>query len=242
MIATRHLPALRAGVEPYRMDVFLVPTGADRHELYCEMATPPPAADGRPGTLRGRLTEWFRRTLADAEAERQQEAAGHAPPRSRLRRALTRHVAEAVAEQRLLWHLRQETSGRLIHPDDLPGERALGIARAQLAADFAKHRRWCVIDGLVAAVTGPVFFFVPGPNIISWYFAFRAIGHYLSMRGAQRGQALSWALQPTPHLTALRAVFALDPPARRSRLAEIAEALRLDRLTLFVERVAPRPS
>jgi hypothetical protein len=222
------------------MDVFLVPTGVDRHELYCEMTSPPAPAADRPGTLRARVTEWFRRTLAEAEAERQQESAR--PERSRLRRAVTRHVAEAVAEQRLLWHLRQESSGRLVHPDDLTGERALDLARAQLSADFAKHRRWCVIDGLVAAVTGPAFFFVPGPNIISWYFAFRAIGHYLSLRGARQGQRLDWTLQPTPHLTSLRGVFTLDPPARRSRLVEIAQALRLDRLTLFVERVAPRPS
>jgi hypothetical protein len=225
------------------MDVFLVPTGIDRHELYCEIASAPPAADGRPGTLRGRLSDWFRRTLAEAEAERQQEvSAGTVPQRSRWRRALTRHIAEAVAEQRLLWHLRQESSGRLIYPDDLTGSRAVEIARERLGADLAKHRRWCVIDGLIAAVTGPAFFFVPGPNLVSWYFAFRAIGHYLSLRGAKRGRALAWELAPTPHLTSLREVFALDPPARGSRLAEIARALRLDRLTIFVERVAPRPS
>jgi hypothetical protein len=222
------------------MDVFLVPTGVDRHELYCEMATMPPDAEGRPGTLRGRLTEWFRRTLAEAEAERQQETAP--PGRGAWRTRITRHIAEAVAEQRLLWHLRQVSSVRLIHPDDLTGTQALDLARAQLAADYAKHRRWFVIDGLVAAVTGPAFFFVPGPNVVSWYFAFRAVGHYLSMRGARRGQGLTWDLEATPHLTALRAVFTLDPPTRRSRLAEIAVALRLDRLTLFVERVAPRPS
>jgi hypothetical protein len=80
------------------MDVFLVPTGIDCHELYCEIASAPPAAEERPGTLRGRVGDWFRRTLADAEAARQLEgSAGTAPQRSRWRRALTRHLAEAVA-------------------------------------------------------------------------------------------------------------------------------------------------
>jgi hypothetical protein len=72
----------------------------------------------------------------------------------------------------------------LIYPDDLPGSRAVDIASDRLGADLAKHRRWCVIDGLIEAFTGTAFFFVPGPNLVSWYFAFRAIGHYLSLRCA----------------------------------------------------------
>jgi len=235
--------ALRAGGDGTLMDVFLVPTGRDRHELYCEIAATLPSVDGRPGTLWGRLSEGFRRMLAEAEAERQREAAEGSPPRrSRLRRAVTRHVAEAVAEQRLLWHLRHEPAVRLIYPDDLSGPRALEIARALLSADFAKHRRWCVIDGLIAAVTGPAFFFIPGPNVVSWYFAFRAVGHYLALRGASRGRSMPWDLQATPHLTSLRSVFALDASTRRSRLHEIARALGLDRLTIFVDRVVARPS
>jgi hypothetical protein len=225
------------------MDVFLVPTGAARHELYCEMPLAPPPAEGPPGTLWGRLTDWFRRTLAEAEAERQREGTSDPPPdRGRLSRFIRRQIAEAVAEQRLLWHLRQQTSGRLVHPDDLSSSQALAITQAQLAADFAKHRRWCVIDGLIAAITGPALFFVPGPNLVSWYFAFRAVGHYFSMRGADAGRRLPWELVPTPHLTSLRTLFALDPTTRCSRLDEIARALGLDRLTMFVERVAAGPS
>ncbi len=226
------------------MDVFLVPTGPDRHELYCEIAAPPPEADagGRNGTLWGRLSDGFRRMLAEAEAERQREAQEAPPNRGRIRRFITRHVAEAVAEQRLLWHLRNETHGRLIHPDDLSAARAQEIARALLGADLAKHRRWCVIDGLIAAVTGPAFFFVPGPNIVSWYFAFRAVGHSFSLRGAQRGRSLTWELQASPHLTSLHSVFTMDASTRRSRLPEIARALGLDRLTIFVDRVVARPS
>ena len=224
------------------MDVYLVPTGSDRHELYCEVAAPPPEAQGPQGTLWGRLTERFRRMLAEAEADRQREAEEGPSKRSWLRRTITRHVAEAVAEQRLLWHLRHEPAVRLIHPDDLSPARSLEIARAILSADYAKHRRWCVIDGLIAAITGPAFFFVPGPNLVSWYFAFRAVGHYLSLRGAARGRAMTWALEPTPHLTSLRSLSQLDAFARRSRLHEIARALGLDRLTIFVDRVVARPS
>ena len=69
-----------------------------------------------------------------------------------MRRAIGRKIAEAVAEQRLLWYLRHQTEARLVHADELTAARALEIARGLFAADAAKHRRWCVIDGLIAAL------------------------------------------------------------------------------------------
>ncbi len=59
--------------------------------------------------------------------------------------------------------------------------------KSDFGAGLAKHRRWMIIDGLLVAITGPLFFFVPGPNVISWFFTFRAVGHFLSWRGARKG-------------------------------------------------------
>jgi Mitochondrial K+-H+ exchange-related len=218
------------------MKVYLVPAGHDRCELYCEVRPAPPINAEGPGTLRGRLVETFRRMLAEGERVEQDP---DAPQRSRFRRAITRRIAEAVAEQRLLWQLRAETAVDLIHPDDLPGPTALATARALLAADFAKHRRWCVVDALVTAVTGPALFFVPGPNVLSWYFAFRAVGHYFAMRGARQGlSCVTWAERPSAELTDLRAVLALDRETRARRVEQISATLGLNRLAFFIERVA----
>ena len=46
--------------------------------------------------------------------------------------------------------------------------------------------KWIIIDGLLFAASG-VFFFVPGPNLVAYYFGFRLVGHYLSRRGAKHG-------------------------------------------------------
>ena len=219
------------------MKVYLVPATGGRHELYCEAATVTAAAEAGGASWRDRLVQGFRRMVAEGEAA--ENGAADAPERGRLRRAITRRVAEAVAEQRLLWNLRYETAVDLVHPDDVPPGDALATARTLMAADYAKHRRWCIIDALVAAVTGPLFFFVPGPNVLSWYFAFRAIGHFFAMRGARQGLAdVTWTTTPSRELTDLRRALTLDQEMRMRRVEEIAAALGLGRLAFFVKKIA----
>jgi hypothetical protein len=182
----------------------------------------------------------FRRAVDEGEAA-QDAGVVDDPTRGRVRRFITRKLAEAVAEQRLLWHLRHEMAARLFHPDTIDGERAMAMAVAEFEADYGRHRRWLIIDGLLTAITGPVFFFVPGPHIVSWYFTFRAIGHFFSMRGARRAlSGITWTPEPTAHLTAVAGALTLDPDARSARLQAAGEALGLTRLAPFVERVADR--
>jgi hypothetical protein len=225
-------------VERLRMNVYLVPAAAGRHELYCEVTSNAPEAEGGKGSFRERLVNGFHRMVAEGEAA----IHGHAPDepdRGRIRRFITRRIAEAVAEQRLLWHLRHETVVRLFHPDDLSAADAVAAAKTLIGADYAKHRRWCIVDFVIAAITGPLFFFVPGPNVVSWYFAFRAVGHFFALRGARQGlSGATWTTDPSAELTALRAALALDHETRSRRVDEIAAALGLDRLAWFVEKIA----
>ena len=121
--------------------------------------------------------------------------------------------------------------------------QAIELTRAHFAVDYSRHRRWAVIDGLLAAVIGPGLFFVPGPNVLAYYFVFRAIGHYFSMRGARQGlDGVVWQPEPSSHLSELRRAIGLDADARRARLDQIAHALGLEHLASFAERVAARPT
>jgi hypothetical protein len=223
------------------MDVFLVPAGPTRYALYCEVSAPAIREGDEDSTswlerMKGR----FRRAVDEGEAAL--DAGDEVQPgRGRVRRFITRKLAEAVAEQRLLWLLRHETESRLLHPDTVDGDSALAIARAEFEVDYGRHRRWLIIDGLLTAITGPVFFFVPGPNVVSWYFTFRAIGHFFSMRGARRAlSGVTWTREATPHLTAVAHALTLDADERSTRLMAAGEALGLTRLAPFVERVAER--
>lgn len=222
------------------MDVFLVPGGEGRYELYCE---PREVEQTERGGLAGRLLRRLRELMASEQAERE---SGARPAEAqtgwvaRAKASLIRGLAEWVAEQRLLWHLRHQQTASLIHPADLPSNRAWSIASGMLQRDQDHHRVWMVVDGLAVLVFGPLFFFVPGPNLISWYFAGKMGGHWLAFRGARRGlTAVEWSVKSSEPLREVRQVLSLPPAERQGRLRVIADQLQLEHLSRFVERTLP---
>ena len=224
------------------MDVYAVPVGGGRYELYCEVDEAP-GFDHESGVRQGvvsRLVGRFRQMLADAERERQRprKVAGETWT-GRFGRWLLRHMAEAIAEQRLLWHLRGQATATLVHPDDLDQAAAREIVRRALGRDRDRHRLWLLVDGAIAVVTGPLFFFVPGPNLVAYYFVFRAVGHFFAWRGARRGlDAVSWRYEASAPLGELRAALALPAGERPARVRDVEARLRLQRFAAFVSRVA----
>lgn len=221
------------------MDVFLVPAGEARYELYCE---PREVDHAERGGLPGRLLRRFREVMATEQADRRDtRQSGKADGWvMRAKAGLVRGIAEWVAEQRLLWHLRHQQVAVLSHPTDLASDRAISIARGMLRKDLDHHRVWMVVDGVAVAVFGPLFFFIPGPNLISWYFAAKMTGHWLAFRGARRGLAVvDWSARASEPLTEVRQALGLPPAERRSRLRGIADRLQLEHLSTFLERTLP---
>ena len=230
------------------MDVYLVPVGADRYEPYCEVPEDP-EEDAVAGEERGffrRLVDRFKGLIADAERERRQ-GAPMAVERGwfgRLRARTLRWVAESIAEQKLLWHLRKQDAACLHYPDDMSQENAEAILRRHLTQDADKHRRWMIIDGVAFLLSfvllGPLFLLIPGvANLPAFYFGFRLVGHYLSRLGATRGlRVVAWRHSPSAPLAELRGLLTLDPEAREPRVHAVAEMLRLEHLASFFERSA----
>jgi hypothetical protein len=148
-----------------------------------------------------------------------------------------RLIAESLAEQRRLWHLRRETAVTVVHPADLKAPDVARLVRALIRKDYEKHRFWLVVDVLLL-VASAVLMVLPGPNLIAYYFAFRVAGHFLSIRGARQGLTrVDWSPESSDELADLRALVAEDPQARRPRLDAIAAALGLEHLPRFFERV-----
>ena len=224
------------------MDVFLVPVGPERYEPYCEVPDEPvgDVDEPAPGFFR-RMVHRFQEMIADAERERRH---GTPPGVSRnwigrVRARTLRWVAEAMAEQKLLWHLRKQSSACLHYPDDLGEPAATAIMTSHLTHDLKKHRRWLAIDSTLMVVFGVVLFAVPGPNIIGYYFAFRVVGHFLSYRGARQGlETVSWTYEPSGPLTELRRLLTIAPDVREPRVHAVQETLRLEHLVSFFERSA----
>ncbi len=238
-----------APAAPAAMEVYLVPLGPDRHELYCEVADEPPEPETIDGTVRAGwfsgLRRRFRAMIAVAEAERRGDATGSSDAGTRgwsqrVRDRVIGAVAEAIAEQRLLWNLRRQTVAVLVHPNDLSEAQALVVLRTSLRRDAEKHRLWLVVD-LVAFVASGLLALIPGPNLIAYYFAFRLVGHYFSLRGARQGlDRVQWQTRASGPLAELRAAVSLASAGRASRLRELCEQLDLRHLAAFVERVALR--
>jgi hypothetical protein len=225
------------------MDVYLVPIGRDRFECYYEAADDeePEAAAPHAGVLGffSRLKARFSQQLREAEQAR------HELPRdepnttmARLQRRMMRWIAERVAEQRLLWHLGRAKTATLHTPDNLEAASATKLMRASMQRDADRHLRLLAVHSLALLVSIPVAL-IPGPNFLGYLFTFTVVGHFLAWRGARRGlNGVAWTLAPNTDLADLGQAFALGDEARRHRIHEVADRLRLPRLAKFVERMA----
>jgi hypothetical protein len=227
------------------MDVYVLPVAPGRYELYCEH-------DGPDGDVVGEVPQGrfakFYANFKEALARVEQERLSGVPrvqdgPRSWTERMKDQGlcwIAEKIAEQRLLWRLRNETDLTLHYPDDIAQDAAIATARADLQREVDRHTKWIVIDGLLFAASG-VLFFVPGPNLVAYYFGFRLAGHYLSRRGAKHGLTeVRWQSCASPQLSRLRRVLGLDPDERDREVHEVASALHLPHLAKFFERVSAK--
>jgi hypothetical protein len=223
------------------MEVFLVPLGPERYELYCEPPRTEPESE-RSEESRGvfaRMRLRFREILATAEHARNKGVdTASSGLWARLKVRMIRVIADKVVEQRLLWHLRHCTEATLIYPSDHTAEAALERARSILARDRDKHRFWLIVDAILLVLSGALMV-IPGPNLIGYYFVFRVVGHALAWKGARQGlERVKWTLVPSEPLADVRRAIDLAPSQRESRLVDIASRLRLDHLATFVERVA----
>jgi len=226
------------------MEVFLIPTGSGGYELYCEVEEIHAVPDERASRgWRRWIGDRFTAIVGSVEAAK--HGAAHRrttrqrrPIIARIRDRVVCWMAERIAEQRLLWHLRGKRQVTAWFPDDIDEPQASRAVRQMLSADADAHTRWMFIDalGLLASLA---LVPLPGPNPFFYYFVFRVGGHYLSRRGARHGlEHVDWQMRSSPDLTDLRRAFALEPQVRRRRVMEIASRLRLQHLAAFFERIA----
>ena len=228
------------------MDVYFLPIGPDRYELYCDEAGDPEelAAGEQPTGRFAAFFQRFKETLAQAEEQRlrtdEPEPGRHRSWTERLKDRSFAWLAERIAEQRLLWRLRNVTALTLHYPDDMSSDAAEASARRELQRESDRHLKWLVLDGTLLVASG-AFFFVPGPNVIAYYFGFRAVGHYLSRRGASHALTeVSWQCHPSAHLSRLRHALSLDGSARDAEVEQVGSALHLPHLARFFERISTK--
>lgn len=220
-----------------------MPTGENDYELYTEEVDEPDEEPAEPPRgffgFFARMKLRFTHMLAEAERDRRR---GYAEKleggfTSRMSRRVMRWVAESIAEQRLLWNLRRADTACFYYPSDVAESTAVAELRRQLNRDFEKHRFWLAIDALLLVASG-LLVLVPGPNVLGYYFAFRVVGHFFSVRGAKRAlSGVQWVHVASEPLTRLREADGMDPVARLEHVERVAGELHLDHLPSFFQRV-----
>ena len=216
--------------------IFLVPAGRDRFELYSETPEEPgPAPAHHDGRLRRLIHAAVEQWHQLVDAARRGTSGGRF---SRWRDRVICRLAESIAEQRTLWSLRDRTATTIRHPATLDRERARTALRQILADARRHHLRWLIVD-LVLFVASGILFFVPGPNLIAYYIAFRLFGHLQSWRGARQSMdVIQWAFEPDEGLAELASLVDVPRDARAPKVEAIAARLNLPRLSAFFDRVA----
>jgi hypothetical protein len=221
------------------MDVYLVPVGPDRFECYYEAEEQDeieePAGDGFFARMRARFNE----QLKEAEQARHQRSIEE--PRSffgRMKKRSMRWIAERIADQRLLWHLRKVDTATLHIAEELPQGEAESIMRSTMKREADHHRTRLILHSLALIASVPVAL-VPGPNVLGYLFTFTVVGHFLAWRGAVRGlHQISWTFEPDAALTELRRAFSLDSAARHRVILDVSLRLHLPKMARFVEQMS----
>ena len=222
------------------MDVYLVPVGPDRYECYYEAAEQDDTEEPVEGRgFFARMRAKFNDQLKEAEQARHQKAIEEPTTfLGRMQKRSMRWIAERIADQRLLWHLRRADAATLHTSADLPAAEADRIRRSNFKWDADHHRNRLILHTLALIAVVPIAL-VPGPNVLGYLFTFTVVGHFLSWRGAVKGlHQIAWTIVPNPELTDLHRAFSLDAAARHQVIFDVAHRLHMPKMARFVEQMA----
>ncbi len=227
------------------MDVYLVALSATHYDLYYEVDDR--AVESARATQKGwraRATRAFHQVLEFVEQEREKRHTagdGQGPQGRwpRLRGRVIAWLAERIAEQRLLWHLRGADEATLFFPSDMTSADVQDRLARTLRTDSRRHLRWAIIDLAWYLVCLPLTV-LPGPNLAAYYFVFRTVGHLFAWLGARHGQTqVAWHLTPNDALAELRQAAGLAVAERHALVHAIADRLHLKHLDAFLDRTLP---
>ncbi len=221
------------------MDVYLVPIGRDRYECYYEAEEVEETVEPGERGFFARMRHRFNEQLKEAERARHQKVIEE--PKTfvgRWHKRSMRWIAERIAEQRLLWHLRTAKIAKLHISQDLVPSDAEAIMRDTMKRDAEFHRNRLIPHSLALILSAAVAV-IPGPNVLGYLFTFTVVGHFLAWRGAVNAlSGVAWTVVSNPALTDLRYAFSLEGDARHRLIKDVAHRLHMPKMARFVEQMA----
>jgi hypothetical protein len=92
----------------------------------------------------------------------------------------------AHPDEVMLARLRTARTIDLHHPAARPGDEVRALWQLYLGQQWRRHLVWLVFNGSIAPPAIAILWILPGPNLIGYWFAYRAIHHLLVIWGIRR--------------------------------------------------------
>lgn len=210
------------------MKIYLLDIGGERPVFYSEEPEVS-AADAAKVASKGGVRGWLERKYRSLQTAVHESEEGVGARVRRMWQWLQRRTA---ADESLLRRLRVARRIELYHPATMTAEDVRETWAHYLASRRRRHVFWLTINLLIAPVT-LVLAPIPGPNLIGYWFAYRAVCHALAVLGVRRAQAADDEMRLHPSVELDNALAS----SRDEQVARLASSLKLAGLEAFVKRV-----
>jgi Mitochondrial K+-H+ exchange-related len=195
----------------------------DEHDR-ADTGTDAGARPHRPGGVRGWILDKYHSLAARWQH-------GQSGAIVWLRRAWDWLHSLAHPDEVMLSRLRSARTIDLHHPTTRSRNEVSTVWRAYLNDQWWRHLLWFCVNGAVAPPAIAILWILPGPNLIGYWFLYRAIHHALVLWGIRRvlRNKVPTELYPVP---------ALDLPVERDDDGKPAHAALGGRAARLAEHVA----
>ncbi|HEX8844078.1 MAG TPA: hypothetical protein VF791_05515 [Pyrinomonadaceae bacterium] len=214
------------------MKIYLLNLEGERCVFYSE--GPETIAEAEPVPPRGGVRGWAERKQKSLQAVLKESEKGVG---LRVRRIWERLQKRIAPDEPLLRSLRGARALKIYHPQTLTEEKADTLWREYLKGRQGRHAFWFVTNALVSPLT-VLLAPLPGPNVIGYWFVYRAVCHLLARLGARNARKES--VETKYHST-----DALDGSlggTNDERIAFLSSSFGLQGLDVFIKRSLAKPA
>jgi hypothetical protein len=161
--------------------VYLVRTSDGKQLFYAER----PDESAHPHPTHGGVRGWLERKAAALRTAWEHSEGWLANAFRRIWHWLQKFIP---VDEAMIVRMRSAPAIEVHHPTSVSEEEVRALWQTYLAGRQRWHFPWLVIDALISPMT-IVLAPLPGPNVVGYWFGYRAIRHLLAVLGLRRARS-----------------------------------------------------
>lgn len=213
------------------MKIFLLRLDDERCLFYSEGPETPAEDEGARAATREGVRGWLEAKYQGLQASLSGAESGVG---LRVRRAWEWLQRRTAPDEAMLRSLRNAEAVHLYHPAAMEAGEALDSWTDYLGSRSRRHLLWLALNAIVTPLT-VLLAPLPGPNVIGYWFLYRAICHLLALLGVRRALNRERTRTETFPSEALEGFFAAED---EERLRVLGDGLGLKNVDAFMKRAA----